>query len=60
MFINSGAGHDSQNMARVYPTNMIFVPSMSGISHSEKEFTRSEDLDAGLDVLSAYIKRLAW
>src|SRR5262249_37950394 len=29
----SGAGHDSQNMATIAPTGMIFVPSKDGRSH---------------------------
>ncbi|MHA7873507.1 MAG: allantoate amidohydrolase, partial [Hyphococcus sp.] len=30
----SGAGHDAQDMARITPTGMIFVPSKGGVSHS--------------------------
>ena len=58
--MNSGAGHDSQNMAKSYPTNVIFVPSVDGISHNAKEYTKPEDLAAGLEVLKAYLKKLAW
>ena len=58
--MDSGAGHDSQNMSRSYPTNMIFVPSVDGISHNSKEYTRPEDLAAGLEVLKAYLKKLCW
>ena len=58
--MDSGAGHDSQNMSRSYPTNMIFVPSVDGISHNNKEYTRPEDLAAGLEVLKAYLKKLCW
>jgi N-carbamoyl-L-amino-acid hydrolase len=47
----SGAGHDAQMLARVCPTAMIFVPSVGGISHNIKEFTRAEDVQAGADVL---------
>lgn len=49
--ITSGAGHDAQMMARICPTAMIFVPSVDGISHSPKEFTRDSDLIAGANVL---------
>ena len=58
--MTSGAGHDSQNMAQSYPTNVIFVPSEGGISHDEREFTKPEDLDAGLTILSSYLKKLCW
>lgn len=47
----SGAGHDAQDMARIAPTGMIFVPSVGGISHSPKEFTKPEDMANGANVL---------
>ncbi|MDD6042788.1 MAG: Zn-dependent hydrolase [Eubacteriaceae bacterium] len=56
----SGAGHDSQIMAQKYKTNMIFVPSVNGISHSTKEFTKAEDIQAGCEIMKAFIKELAW
>lgn len=56
----SGAGHDSQIIAQKYKTNMIFVPSVDGISHSTKEFTKTEDIEAGYVVLKEYLKQLAW
>lgn len=58
--MSSGAGHDSQNMAKSYPTNVIFVPSVAGISHDSREYTKAEDLEAGLKILNAYIHYLAW
>ncbi len=47
----SGAGHDAQEIARIAPMGMIFVPSVGGISHSPREFTRPEDCAHGADVL---------
>ncbi len=47
----SGAGHDAQDMARMVPTGMIFVPSVAGISHSPKEFTHPKDMANGATVL---------
>jgi N-carbamoyl-L-amino-acid hydrolase len=47
----SGAGHDAQEMARLAPIGMIFVPSVGGISHSPNEFTRPQDLIKGANVL---------
>ena len=47
----SGAGHDSQNMALIAPVGMIFVPSVGGISHSPKEFTKAVDMANGANVL---------
>ena len=47
----SGAGHDAQEIARIAPMAMIFVPSVGGISHSPREFTKPEDVVRGADVL---------
>ncbi len=47
----SGAGHDAQNMAKIFPTGMIFVPSVGGVSHSPKEFTLTKDVANGANVL---------
>ena len=47
----SGAGHDAQEMSRIAPMAMIFVPSVGGISHSPTEFTKPEDVVNGADVL---------
>ena len=47
----SGAGHDAQDLARIAPAGMIFVPSEGGISHSPREFTTKEDMAHGADVL---------
>ena len=47
----SGAGHDAQEVARLGPVGMIFVPSVGGISHSPKEYSRTEDIANGANVL---------
>lgn len=47
----SGAGHDAQMLARVCPSGMIFVPSVKGISHNPAEFTETNDLIAGANIL---------
>jgi N-carbamoyl-L-amino-acid hydrolase len=54
----SGAGHDAQDMARIAPAGMIFVPSVGGISHSPKEFTRPEDMANGANVLLQTILKI--
>jgi N-carbamoyl-L-amino-acid hydrolase len=51
MRLPSGAGQDAQMLAKVCPMGMIFVPSVDGISHSPKEFTRWEDCANGANVL---------
>lgn len=50
-FMPSGAGHDAQEIARLGPVGMIFVPSIDGISHSPKEFSRPNDIANGATVL---------
>lgn len=47
----SGAGHDAQEIANIGPVGMIFIPSMGGISHSPKEFSRPQDIANGANVL---------
>ena len=47
----SGAGHDAQQIAKLCPMGMIFVPSVGGISHSPKELTTWEDCANGANVL---------
>jgi len=47
----SGAGHDAMNLAKVVPTAMIFVPCKDGLSHTEAESAKPEDLAAGANVL---------
>ena len=47
----SGAGHDAQEMARIGPVGMIFIPSKDGISHSPKEFSKPLDIENGANVL---------
>lgn len=53
------AGHDSTNMKDVAPTVMLFVPSVNGVSHNLNEFTRDEDMLAGLDHLTGVVRKLA-
>ncbi|NNL78117.1 MAG: Zn-dependent hydrolase [Desulfobacterales bacterium] len=57
--INSGAGHDAQNMAAKVETGMIFVPSIDGISHSPMEWTAWKDIEKGTRVLTHTLKSLS-
>ena len=58
--IASGAGHDSQIIAPKIKTNMIFVPSKDGISHSPDEFTSLKDIAPGYVLMKAYMKEAVW
>lgn len=57
--MTSGAGQDAQMIARICPAAMIFVPSVGGISHNPKEFTREADLIAGAKVFFDVVSELA-
>ncbi|UVJ40142.1 M20 family metallo-hydrolase [Arthrobacter sp. CJ23] len=52
------AGHDSINMKDIVPTVMLFVPSVEGISHNEREYTTDGDISAGVDILTEVVARL--
>lgn len=54
----SGASHDSQQVNRVTPTGMVFVPSRDGLSHVPEEWTSSEEIATGTGVLLATLIRL--
>lgn len=56
----SGAGHDSQTMARHLPTAMLFVPSIEGRSHSAAEHTPLADATRGATVLATALSLLAY
>src|SRR5215831_18836246 len=47
----SGAGHDAQEISRLGPVGMIFIPSIGGISHSPKEYSTPADIENGANVL---------
>jgi N-carbamoyl-L-amino-acid hydrolase len=55
----SGAGHDSQNMATIAPTGMIFIPSAGGRSHCPEEQTDFSDVANGANVLLSTLVELA-
>src|SRR6187402_1757448 len=54
----SGAGHDAQQIARICPMGMIFVPSVGGVSHSPKELTTWDDCARGANVLLGTVLEL--
>lgn len=54
--IRTMAGHDSVPMNRIVPTVMMFIPSVDGVSHCEREFSTDDDMVSGLGALT----RVAW
>lgn len=59
-YMPSGAGHDSEPMARHVPTAMLFVPSVEGRSHSAAEYTTVQDAVRGARVLATALYQLAY
>ncbi|MCC9196753.1 M20 family metallo-hydrolase [Arthrobacter sp. zg-Y820] len=56
--IQTMAGHDSVAMNTVAPSVMLFIPSVDGVSHCEREFTTDEDMVLGLDMLTGVTREL--
>jgi beta-ureidopropionase / N-carbamoyl-L-amino-acid hydrolase len=54
----SGAGHDAQILATIMPAGMLFVPSISGISHHWSENTDDADIVTGVQVFVDTCRRL--
>jgi N-carbamoyl-L-amino-acid hydrolase len=54
----SGAGHDAQQLARVMPAAMLFVPSIGGISHHWAEDTAEADIVLGCAVMADAVEDL--
>jgi allantoate deiminase len=58
--LHSGAGHDTQRMAKIARTAMVFVRSKDGRSHTPAEFTSVQDAVDGIRVLAAGLRKLAY
>lgn len=56
----SGAGHDTQQMAKIAKTVMLFVRSKDGRSHTTEEFSSTADIVCGIRVLAAGLHALAY
>ncbi|MHB8620103.1 MAG: allantoate amidohydrolase [Chloroflexota bacterium] len=48
----SGAGHDANQLAKIAPVGMVFVPCKEGRSHCPEEWASAEDVALGLHVLA--------
>lgn len=57
--MQSGAGHDAMNMARICPTGLVFIPSKDGLSHHPLEYSELDDILKGIDVLEAAVLQQA-
>lgn len=57
--MNSGAGHDAMNMARITKAGLILIPCKAGVSHNPDEYASPEDIQKGIDVLTETLYQLA-
>ena len=58
-FLTSGAGHDAQSFHGLCSTGMIFIPSVGGYSHSDKEFSHWKDCVQGANTLLHAVLNMA-
>ena len=49
--MNSGAGHDAMIFSGRWPTAMLFVPCVKGVTHNPAEYVFPQALGKGADVL---------
>jgi allantoate deiminase len=56
--LTSGALHDAAEVSRSTPTAMVFVPSLGGLSHTEREDTSEADLATGIEVFGLLANRV--
>ena len=56
--IQTMAGHDSVALNTMTPTVMLFIPSVDGVSHCEREFSTDADMTAGLAMLTGVAREL--
>jgi N-carbamoyl-L-amino-acid hydrolase len=49
--MQSGAGHDVQEMAALGPIGLVFIPSKDGISHNPKEYSSTKEMANGANVM---------
>ena len=58
--LHSGAGHDTQNIAKIAKVAMVFARCKDGRSHTPAEFTSTEDAVAATRVLAGTLYELAY
>ena len=54
-YLDTIAAHDAVPMSKIVPSTVFVTPSVDGIIHDPKEFTKPEDLETCLDILYQYI-----
>jgi hydantoinase/carbamoylase family amidase len=59
LMMNSGAGHDVMNMAKKWPSGLIFIPCKDGLSHHPAEHASLEDMRLGVNIIAGFLKKEA-
>lgn len=59
MILDDGSGHDAMMMTEFTDTNMLYVPSVGGLTHCPEEWTDYEDIKKGADVLLHLVMDIA-
>lgn len=59
LVMDSGAGHDAMQIAHIAKAGMLFIPCREGISHNAREWTSTEDIALGTELLLDAVLRLA-
>ncbi|MBD8071203.1 M20 family metallo-hydrolase [Bacillus sp. PS06] len=54
--LDSGAGHDVMNMAKKWPSGLIFIPCLDGVSHHPAEHASIEDLEMGVRIIASFLE----
>lgn len=54
----SGATHDASAMADLCSISMLFVRCKDGVSHKPEEFATSDDMDAAIQSIAAFLRAL--
>lgn len=49
--MQSGAGHDVQEMGKLGPIGLVFIPSKEGISHNPKEYSSPAEMANGAKLM---------
>jgi beta-ureidopropionase / N-carbamoyl-L-amino-acid hydrolase len=49
--MQSGAGHDVQEMSKLGPIGLVFIPSKDGISHNPMEYSSPSEMVNGANVM---------
>jgi allantoate deiminase len=52
----SGAGHDGVALAPAMPIAMLFIRCRDGLSHHPDEYASPEDIEAGIQILTHFLK----